>query len=239
MAFNRTYENDGSGRDTFVNHAGAYWLNPLPQGVFFRSVTPPPQGGTASGPLASLLDAFGTHPNPGKALYGRSRYGTTVLNAPAKGVGGPGMGLSGPEGGPSSGRTSPGEPAGLASPGAPSGLARHARSRDGETWDPDDLAIRRALEEVPDEARRLRVPGHATTLPDLAAAGVESRFGGTPGPWEAPRAVDLTLVRVAPTYESTCHYGLRTGRYYTADQAPPHAKTLPGVGLPWGKSRSY
>lgn len=37
MSYIPKYENDGSGRDTFINYAGAYWLNPLPGGRYYKS----------------------------------------------------------------------------------------------------------------------------------------------------------------------------------------------------------
>ncbi|KAK7200944.1 hypothetical protein NESM_000153400 [Novymonas esmeraldas] len=210
------YENDGSGRDTFVNHAGAYWMNPLPAGTFFKSRADPAR--PSSGPMESgtslVMDE--DTPFPGRTLFGKSRYGTTVLAADQAGT------LLGASADAASG--------GAAGMGGTSGA-------DGQVFDGEATALEHISFDVSHPERRLRQPGHATT--GLDGTGGGSTFNGIQDPWTAPRAVDNTLLRLAPGYESTCHYHLRTGRFYTEDTAPPHEMTLPDKGVTWGKSRYY
>ncbi|KAG5500444.1 hypothetical protein JKF63_03537 [Porcisia hertigi] len=216
------YENDGSGRDTFVNHAGAYWLNPLPAGTFLKSnaadVTLPPDNATS-------LVMDDNVPYLGRTLFGKSRYGTTLLpadqaaalDAAADSQRGPASGM---------GSTSGFNGSGVAGEGA-----------DGQGFDGDATALERVPFDVSQPERRLWQPGHATT--GLDGTGGGSTYNGVMEPWKAPTAVDSTLLRLAPLYESSCHYQLRTGRFYTEDAAPPHEMTLPDKGVTWGKSRYY
>ncbi|CCW68693.1 unnamed protein product [Phytomonas sp. Hart1] len=195
MAINRSYENDGSGRDTYINHAGAYWMNPLPKARFLQSLSAP----NGVQPV-TFHDSFGCEPKPGRELYGRSRFGLDPLVLPKQDLALPKQDFSLPK-------------KNLAHPKLDGGLPRQ------------DVSLPR-LERV-----------FART--DRTADGVEANFGGTKGPWEAPKGANLTLVRIAPSYESTCHHGLRTGRFYTDDQAPPHGNKLPEKGLRWGRSKYF
>lgn len=213
----RFYENDGSGRDTFINHAGAYWMNPLPAGTFFKSVGGHPKRMhdattttfTATGPAATAAMVFldDASAYPGHSLFGKSRYGTTVLVAGQPGIDGNAT--------------------------ASSSLPDH-NTGDSDGFDPHATALEHLPFDVSNPEQRLWQPGHATTGLDPTGG---STFNGVADPWTAPKAVDNTLLRLAPIYESTCHYGLRTGRFYTEDMAPPHEMTLPDKGATWGKSR--
>lgn len=188
-----SYENDGSGRDTFVNGAGAYWLNPLPGGTYHKSL----RGSRGSASAASTrdvvvgesIDPFASVRPPGRELFGQSRYGTTVLQA---------------------GAAASGE-------GAPA-------SADAAAFDPEATALSAIPEDVANPERRLMHPGHATT--GLDGTNGASTYTGNTDPWSPPQQVDNTLLRVRPTYESTCHFGLRTGRYYVPDEAPAPEATM-------------
>lgn len=208
------YANDGTGRDTFVNYAGAYWMNPLPAGTFFKS-TPDTAGGAAQGGSAAITSDGPAY--PGSTLFGKSRYGTTVLAANQAGLTQNGCADS-------VGRSS-----------AAGGSAREMAGNND--FDGEATALAHVPYDVSQPEQRLRQPGHATTGLDGTNGG--STYTGTAEAWKAPKAVDNTLLRLAPTYESTCHYHLRTGRFYTDDAAPPHESTLPDKGVTWGKSRYY
>jgi hypothetical protein len=210
------YANDGTGRDTFVNYAGAYWMNPLPAGVFFKS-TPDVIGNALQGSHGTVVigddSAF-----PGRTLFGKSRYGTTVLAADQAGL----------------------TQDGLA--GSPDGSAaatdERQTPREGEgDFDGEGTALAHVPYDVSQPEQRLRQPGHATT--GLEGTDGGSTYTGLKGEWTAPNAVDNTLLRLAPTYESTCHHHLRTGRFYTDDAAPAPLATLPDKGVTWGRSRYY
>ncbi|CCD11771.1 unnamed protein product [Trypanosoma congolense IL3000] len=73
--------------------------------------------------------------------------------------------------------------------------------------------------------RRIVHPGnHEERIPPTGG----SEYNGTvTEPWKEPKSEANTYLRLMPTYESTTHYQLRTGRYYTEDQAPPHGMKLP------------
>ncbi|KAG5498278.1 hypothetical protein JIQ42_03084 [Leishmania sp. Namibia] len=218
------YENDGSGRDTFVNYAGAYWMNPLPAGTFLKSrpSAAQPSAPTENGTSLVMDDSI---PHLGQTLFGKSRYGTNIIAADQAGLLGDAAGsVCGPSA--SMGNTSGSIHCGVAGTGA-----------DGQGFDGEATALKHVSFDVSHPERRLRQPGHATT--GLEGTGGGSTFNGVKEPWKAPNAVDTTLLRLAPTYESTCHYHLRTGRFYTEDAAPPHEMTLPDKGVTWGKSRYY
>lgn len=218
MVYLSKYENDGSGRDTYVNHADAHWMNPLPAGTFMKSTSMVDRAMSSTAGKtfypADTIDPLASRRPPGRVLYGQSRYGTTVLRSMR---GEPGRGDE--DGG---GEMQDGS--GTAEGSSPS------------TFDPEQTALDKITDDVPNPERRLRQPGHANTGLDPTGG---STFNGIKDPWAAPRQVDNTLLRIAPTYESTCHYGLRTGRFYNEDEAPSHENTLPEKGVNWGKSRYY
>lgn len=204
------YANDGSGRDTFVNYAGAYWMNPLPAGIFFKSVPDAPGSATQKGGTMEFGDS---NAHTGRSLFGKSRYGTTVLAA---------------------------DQAGLATTGSSVAAAARESGESGEGeegFNGEATALSHTPFDVSRPEQRLRQPGHATT--GLEGTNGGSTYNGIKGEWVAPHAVDNTLLRLAPTYESTCHYQLRTGRFFAEDAAPPHESTLPDKGVTWGKSRYY
>lgn len=213
------YGNDGTGRDTFVNYAGAYWMNPLPAGMFFKSTPDVANGAAAgSGSGSGVRDATVVMGDgsayPGRTLFGKSRYGTTVLAADQAG-----LGLDGTD-----------------SSAAPAGQQQTSRGDVGD-FDGEGTALAHVPYDVAQPEQRLRQPGHATVGLDGTNGG--STYNGLKDGWTAPNAVDNTLLRLAPTYESTCHHHLRTGRFYTDDAAPAHESTLPDKGVTWGKSRYY
>ncbi|EPY25225.1 hypothetical protein STCU_00358 [Strigomonas culicis] len=203
------YHNDGTGRDTFINYAGAYWSNPLPGGTYYRSTqlvypAEPKWDG-------ELLDETNTNAtslsllqsqHPGQQLFGKSRYGTTVLRSERIEDGAGAEGVDG-----------------------------------GDRFDAEATALERVPNDVADPERRLDHPGHAHE--GIEGTGGGSTYNGVKDPWTEPKAVDNTLLRLAPTYESTTHHSLRTGMHYNEDQAPPHENTLPEKGTNWGKSRYY
>ncbi|KPA85391.1 putative mitochondrial hypothetical protein [Leptomonas pyrrhocoris] len=254
------YSNDGTGRDTYVNYANAYWMNPLPAGTFFKS-TPDVAGNDA--PNGSTLVMGDGSAYPGRTLFGKSRYGTTVLAAGqpgltqgggadaagsadadaamrATGRGGSGEGdfdghattdLEGTNGG-----SANKDAAGSADADATMRTTGTGGSGDGD-FDGEATALAHVPYDVSQPEQRLWQPGHSTV--GLEGTNGGSTYNGVKPEWTAPRAVDNTLLRLAPTYESTCHYQLRTGRFYTDDVAPPHECTLPDKGVSWGKSRYY
>lgn len=241
------YENDGSGRDTFVNYAGAYWMNPLPAGTFFKSHLTVASG-TAGAAASAAPTENGTSlvmdestPYPGRTLFGKSRYGTTVLDASQAAALGATGSAAGGHGGLQSGQSAnldgtAGSSAGAGSAGG-LGATSGGVGADGQGFDGEATALEHIAPGVPRPEQRLRQPGHAST--GLEGTDGGSTFNGVKEPWTAPNAVDSTLLRLAPGYESTCHYHLRTGRFYTEDSAPPHEMTLPDKGVTWGKSRYY
>lgn len=191
MGFIPKYQHDGTGRDTYVNHAGSFWLNPLPGGVYFQSkkcITP-------QFPNPQSIDPLAAERAPHRVLFGQSRYGTTV----------------------------------------------HER-KPGDNYEeevekqplPDcpSLALEELPYDVPRPELRLRHPGHAQTGID-GTDGVT--FNGVKDAWSEPRMLDATLLRIQPIYESTCHYGLRTGRFYVDDMAPEHNNVLPGMNATTNK----
>ncbi|KAG5474360.1 hypothetical protein LSCM1_03140 [Leishmania martiniquensis] len=218
------YENDGSGRDTFVNYAGAYWMNPLPAGTFLKSRpgAVQPSAPTENGTSLVMDDSI---PLPGRTLFGKSRYGTTIIAADQAAMLGD---ADGSPSGPSAGKG--GISGSMASDVACAGA-------DGQGFDGEATAVAHIPFDVSQPELRLRQPGHAIT--GLEGTDGGSTYNGVKESWKAPNAVDNTLLRLAPTYESTCHYHLRTGRFYTEDAAPPHVMTLPEKGVTWGKSRYY
>lgn len=222
MSFIPAYHNDGTGRDTYINYAGSSWTNPLPGGLFYKS------NGNYFGEDGGD-EAEGTFSDsttyPGKTLFGKSRYGTTVKqsagrlpDAAADGAGGPADGLDGKTRG-----------LGLGTTGTPG-------ADGGENFDPEATALNEVPVDTANPEQRMRQPGH--TLNPVDATG-GSTYNGVADPWVPPNQVDNTLMRLEPTWESTCHYGLRTGRFYTDDQAPAHENTLPEKGVNWNKSRYY
>lgn len=212
MGYIPKYENDGSGRDTYVNHAGAYWLNPLPGGTYYKSK----HSAAPEFPHADAIDPLGGERAPHRVLYNQSRYGTTVkqrsedddyLNS-----------LEDPQ-------------RRLSATGSPNGPGI-----DAVGFDPLMVALEELPYDVPRPEQRLRQPGHAVTGTE-PTDGVT--FNGIKDPWAEPNQVDNTLLRLEPTYESTCHYGLRTGKFYCDDMAPAHSNKLPEKGINWGKSRYF
>lgn len=216
-----SYENDGSGRDTYINHAGAFWLNPLPGGTYHKSLRAdrPPAGSLSGGAvstrdviLAESIDPFASVRPPGRELFGQSRYGTTVLQG---GTGNSGESRDG------NGRT------------AADSVPAAAQDSEAAPFDPEATALATIPDDVANPERRLMTPGHSTT--GLEGTGGASTFTGTKDPWAAPNQVDNTLLRIRPTYESTCHFGLRTGRFYVPDEAPAPEATI----LDKSKTRYY
>ncbi|CBZ28488.1 conserved hypothetical protein [Leishmania mexicana MHOM/GT/2001/U1103] len=218
------YENDGSGRDTFVNYAGAYWMNPLPAGTFFKSrgLLTQPSVPTEYGTSLVMDDST---PFPGRTLFGKSRYGTTILAADQAAAVDPTAG------------SQSGHSAGMGSTSGSTANRVAGTDADAPDFDGEATALEHISFDVSNPERRLRQPGHATT--GLEGTGGGSTYNGVKEPWTAPNAVDSTLLRLAPAYESTCHYHLRTGLFYTEDAAPPHEMTLPDKGVTWGRSRYY
>ncbi|KPI88863.1 hypothetical protein ABL78_2057 [Leptomonas seymouri] len=304
------YACDGTGRDTYVNYAGAYWMNPLPGGIFLKSALDGAENARLHGSTVVLGDGSD---HPGRTLFGKSRYGTTVLAADqggltqAGGAGGVGSvgslggadglgsvggadavggvggaggagsvggvggagdagsvggvggagGAGGVEGAGSAGSAggvggaggvegaggagSAGGVGGAGGAGA-AGTAGAARRATGGVAGEDDFdgeatALAHVPYDVSQPEQRLRQPGHATV--GLEGTNGGSTYNGIKAEWQAPNAVDNTLLRLLPTYESTCHYHLRTGRFYTEDAAPEPLPTLPDKGVTWGKSRYY
>ncbi|GET90039.1 hypothetical protein, conserved [Leishmania tarentolae] len=218
------YENDGSGRDTFINYAGAYWMNPLPAGTFLKSREHPSQQRTPTENGTSLV-MDESIPFPGRTLFGKSRYGTTILAADQAAA------LD------ATADSKSGHCAGMGSTSSSTANRMAGMDADGQGFDGEATALEHISFDVSQPERRLWQPGHATT--GLEGTGGGSTYNGVKDPWTAPNAVDSTLLRLAPAYESTCHYQLRTGRFYTEDAAPPHEMTLPDKGVTWGKSRYY
>lgn len=193
MGFIPQYQNDGSGRDTYVNHVGSHWINPLPGGIYYKSkecITP-------QFPHPQSIDPLAGERAPHRVLFNESRYGTTVHQR---------------------------EP----------GDEYEDKLEKQPLLDCASLALEELPYDVPRPELRLSHPGHAQT-------GLEGTdgvtFNGVKDPWSEPKMLDHTLVRIPPTYESTCHYGLRTGRFYVDDMAPAHNNTLPGMHVP--KKRYY
>lgn len=247
MVYTPAYQNDGSGRDTFINHAGAYWLNPLPGGTYHKSLHVPPPGTArtaASGVFADSIDPFASQRPSAQSVMGKSRYGTTILPAGTLGITADASEGAAAHTHPHPTNSSDPDQTnghqhlhrdGTAAPAmGTSGYGSGSAGGEGVTFDAEATAVEKLPYDVPCPEQRLSHPGHAQT--GLEATG-GSTYSGHPGPWTAPREVDSTLLRIAPGYESTCHYGLRTGRFYTEDQAPPNDGTLPEKGVNWGKSR--
>ncbi|CAJ1028677.1 hypothetical protein, conserved [Leishmania lindenbergi] len=218
------YENDGSGRDTFINYAGAYWMNPLPAGTFFKSRVHLAQPGALTENGTSLMMDDST-PYPGRTLFGKSRYGTTVLAADQAAALG------------TTDDSQSGHSAVIGSTAGPTASGVAGAGAHGQSFDGEATALEHISFDVSHPERRLWQPGHATT--GLEGTGGGSTYNGIKEPWAAPNAMDNTLLRLAPGYESTCHYHLRTGRFYTEDAAPPHEMTLPDKGVTWGRSRYF
>lgn len=208
------YHNDGSGRDSYINHAGASWMNPLPGGTYHKSQRA--HGATTrDAMLAESIDPFASMRPPGGELFGKSRYGTTVIQGGANADGTYDRVIGGTHG--------------FAGPTAD----RPPGNDLGEPFDPEATALDVIPYDVANPERRLLTPGHATTGPEVP--GGDATFTGTGDPWAAPKQVDNTLLRLRPTYESTCHYGLRTGKVYVPADAPPPEVTM----LDMTKTRYY
>eukprot|EP00796_Vickermania_ingenoplastis_P008296 gene8296-5813_t len=212
MGYIPKYENDGSGRDTYVNHSGAAYVNPMPGGTFYKSK----QSNNNKFPNENTIDPLAAERAPHRALYNQSRYGTTVKQRE--------------EG--DDYLNSLGDQRRLSASGTPA----DAKGVDAVGFDPEMVALTELPYDVPRPEQRLRQPGHAVTGTD-PTGGVT--FNGIKDPWTEPKQVDNTLLRIEPTYESTCHYGLRTGKFYCDDMAQPHSNKLPDKGLNWGKSRYF
>ncbi|CAD2218919.1 hypothetical protein AGDE_02545 [Angomonas deanei] len=211
------YHNDGTGRDTFINHAGTYWTNPMPGGEFYTSVDNKFEPKEEDGFDATR--SVGQQRHPARTLYGKSRYGTTVLKSTDK----------------VEGDAKDGDPNALTDSNGGNGPVVLASS-EGAPFDPEATALDTIPNQIPNPEQRLNHPGHAREVPPETGG---SNYTGTPEPWTAPKAVDNTLLRLAPTYESSTHHALRTGQHYNEDEAPPHENTLPEKGTNWGKSRYY
>lgn len=198
------YENDGSGRDTYVNHQGASYLNPMPGGSYYRSRP----GKDINGFEDSSKEILGGKRDQKRVLFNQSRYGTTVKQR-------------------AEGDHYIDE------------LEKQplcAGEMSAVRFDPESLALDQLPYHVPRPEDRLKHPGHAQTGTE-GTGGVT--FTGTKDPWSEPNQLSNTLTRIEPTYESTCHYGLRTGKFYCDDMAPAHSNKLPDKGSNWGKSRYF
>lgn len=212
MGYIPKYENDGTGRDTYVNHSNAYWVNPMPGGTYYKSK----QNNIPQFPHANAIDPLAGERAPHRVLYNQSRYGTTVKQRE--------------EG--DDYLQSLEEQRRLSGSGAADGNP----GIDAVGFDPEMEALTELPYDVPRPELRLRQPGHAITGTE-PTDGVT--FNGIKDPWSEPKQVGNTLLRIEPTYESTCHYGLRTGKFYCDDMAPAHSNKLPDKGINWGKSRYF
>ncbi|KEG13128.1 hypothetical protein DQ04_01201140 [Trypanosoma grayi] len=273
MAFVPASQTSAAERDVFINHGGAYWLNPVPGGTF-RS-----RSACTSMKPSDTIDPFGNPKRPDMPdLFGKSRY-STANRGPhgmqqgtggkyAHGEGAAGIAESGDYSGRNGAMASAAQGAGGAgnasgdSGNMQGGSAAHAAVADGAMYatggsggsngqsasyspalndthgdavsDFNGSKVPYSAEELIREGlpldtanpeRRILHPGnHTERIPPTGG----SEYNGTvTEPWAAPKAVDNTYLRMAPLYESTTHYQLRTGRHYTEDEAPPHGMTLP------------
>ncbi|KAH9583999.1 hypothetical protein LSM04_005327 [Trypanosoma melophagium] len=215
-------------REAFINYGGAYWLNPVPRGVsHFRTTCTKMKASDA-------VDPFGNPKQPDMPdLFGKSRYGTTdtrlqaapdgTVDANAAAAGGEGDAKGTGEGGP----TGKLNPSVLRGSGAHDSSAAVSGVPNGnkEPYSTEDLVREKLPLDTADPERRLLHPGNNAERIPLTGG---SEYNGTVNlTWTAPKAVDNTYLRLAPLYESTTHYQLRTGLFYTEDEAPPHEMTLP------------
>lgn len=71
------YINDGTGRDTFINNAGATWFNPLPTCMFSKFATC--RNNRYFGqPDENSIDPFASQRPRGAALWNKSRFGVSL-----------------------------------------------------------------------------------------------------------------------------------------------------------------
>ncbi|RNE98515.1 uncharacterized protein Tco025E_09208 [Trypanosoma conorhini] len=245
MAFVPASQTAGEGRDVFINHGGAYWLNPVPHGTFRSRSACTTTGATDS------VDPFGNAKRPDRPnLFGRSRY-RAAHNGPSAAEEGTGADCAAGAvggGGHSGGGARDVDAAGACpemransrddvDPHGPSALsaappmdargAAGSAAATGEKAPYSTEAVVRGklpLDTANPERRSMHPGNHTVRIPPTGG----SAYNGTVAePWAVPRAVDNTYLRLAPLYESTTQYQLRTGRYYTEDEAPAHGMTLP------------
>lgn len=83
MVYASLYQNDGSGRDTFINGAGAFWLNPVPHGSFKTSTRGNGGDGGAGACLGGTLGdgLAASSANLGGSRYGSGEPGATAFDA--------------------------------------------------------------------------------------------------------------------------------------------------------------
>ncbi|ESL11753.1 hypothetical protein TRSC58_00489 [Trypanosoma rangeli SC58] len=245
MEFVPASQTASEGRDVFINHRGAYWLNPVPHGTFRSRSACITMGATDS------IDPFGNPKRPDRPnLFGKSRYGTahngpnaaqelTNTDYAPEAVGGGGHSGGGARGVDASGvcpemHTNDGDDVDPQDPSALSAVPpTDARDDAGSaviTGDKvpysADTVIREKLPlGTANPERRVMHPGNHTAR--IPPTGGSAYSGTVSESWTAPRAVNNTYLRLAPLYESTTQYQLRTGRYYTEDDAPAHDMGLP------------
>ncbi|RHW67265.1 hypothetical protein DPX39_000027800 [Trypanosoma brucei equiperdum] len=224
-------------RDVFINHGGAYWINPVPGGTFA------PRSTYTSSKKGDLIDPFG---NPKVRdvpdLFGRSRYSRVPIGSSgdgairetseAEGDGNGGVdavegvkaGTHGNDGGLQLGSGLAGTVGDHGQQGETIGTC--INSAEGkQPFSTGDIMDKQLPLDTANPERRIAHPGnHTDRIPPTGG----SEYNGTvTEPWCAPAAVDNTYLRLPLIYESTTHYQQRTGRYYTEDQAPPHGMSLP------------
>ncbi|ORC89785.1 uncharacterized protein TM35_000113190 [Trypanosoma theileri] len=214
---------DDDAREAFINYGGAYWMNPVPRGVSrFRTTCTTMKASDA-------VDPFGNPKQPDMPdLFGKSRYTATgtrlraaqddTVDAHVASAGVEGDAKSSGEGGPN------GEPDSSVLLGGTAAISA-APNGDKEPYSTEDMVREKLPLDTANPERRLLHPGNNTErIPPTGG----SEYNGTVNlTWTAPKAVDNTYLRLAPLYESTTHYQLRTGPFYTEDEAPPHEMTLP------------
>ncbi|KAH8618518.1 hypothetical protein ERJ75_000268500 [Trypanosoma vivax] len=214
MTFIPASQTASAGREVFINHGGAYWLNPVPADASrLRSLRTVVRS-------SDLIDPFGRPKrNDVPELYGKSRY---TFNA----AGTAGEPLAGETGDTvSENKKESTEGTALGDLQSPVEVNAAHCGTENNTYSSGELICEKLPLVTARPERRLLHPGNqAERIPPTGG----SEYNGTVTlPWSAPRAMGDTYIRQAPTYESTTHYQLRTGRYYTEDAAPPHGMTLP------------
>ncbi|EKF28734.1 hypothetical protein MOQ_007509 [Trypanosoma cruzi marinkellei] len=243
MEFVSASQTAGKDRDVFVNHGGAYWLNPVPHGTF-RS-----RSACTIMKATDTIDPFGNPKRPDRpVVFGLSRYSTADnrLNAAQQGtngddtemvddnmrVGGVAEGADAASAFPRTHKdkrddVDPHDPSPLSPLPSTDARSAEATAVNGEKvpYSSEAMVREKLPLDTANPERRIVHPGnHTIRIPPTGG----SAYNGTVGEsWTTPRAADGTYLRLAPLYESTTHYQLRTGLYYTEDEAPAHGMTLP------------
>ncbi|KAF8299814.1 hypothetical protein TcYC6_0063890 [Trypanosoma cruzi] len=243
MEFVPALRTAGKDHDVFVNHGGAYWLNPVPHGTF-RS-----RSACTIMKATETIDPFGNPKRPDRPIvFGLSRYSTaddrlnaakretngadTEIVADNRRVEGVAKGEDAASAFPrmhTDNRDEVDSHDTLPLPAPPSTDARSAEATavngDKVSYSSEAVVREKLPLDTANPERRILHPGNHTIRVTPTGG---TAYNGTVGEsWTAPRAVDGTYLRLAPLYESTTHYQLRTGLYYTEDEAPAHGMTLP------------